>query len=97
MSLRRWLAAPCTLLGLSVAILSRADGLTSMPFAASAVQEASADSAGVQKDDSQLTVVQAETDGYAPIVDTAAIKKKKSFWSNKMFHPTQWFSSSKKK
>jgi len=93
MSLRRWLTVICTVVISSVVIVGRGEARAEAPFALSAKQDA-----GVLKSDSQLTVVEAEDSGDAPIVDTAAKKKKSSsFWNNKVFHPTQWFGSSKKK
>ena len=97
MSLRRWLTVICTVVISSVVIVGKGEARAEAPFVLSAKQDAAADDAGVLKSDSQLTVVEAEDSGDAPIVDTAAKKKKSSFWSNKMFHPTQWFGSSKKK
>jgi hypothetical protein len=53
--------------------------------------------ASVQKDDSNLTVVEADRPQDEPMVDVANKKKKSpSFWT-KLWHPTQWFSTSKKK
>ena len=92
MSLRRWLTVICTLVISSVVIVGRGEVRAEAPFALSAKQDA-----GVLKSDSRLTVVEAEDSGDAPIVDTAAKKKKSSFWNNKVFHPTQWFGNSKKK
>jgi hypothetical protein len=90
------LGAGCLLAILSIGIPAYAQGVSWLPSASSSKQEASADAAqGVQKDDSQLTVVNASPDDNASIVDTAAKKKKKSFWDNKVFHPTQWFSKKK--
>jgi hypothetical protein len=98
MSLRRWVAAFFALVVLSISVPTWGEGWAWLPFAAGSQQVASADTSGVQKDDSQLTVVDARADGAAPIVETATKKKKSSsFWSSKIFHPTQWFGSSKKK
>jgi hypothetical protein len=98
MSLRRSLAAICAVAVLGFASLTLADGWSLWPSSSAikptAQQSTAADSsAGVKKDDSQLTIVDAQDDGSAPIVDTAKKSKKKtttSAWS-KMFHPTQWF------
>jgi hypothetical protein len=97
MPLCRWVTALCTLTVCSFAISSRADGLTQTSLAGR-TQQVSIDASGIQKDDSQLTVVEANGDDSAPLVDTAAKKKKNtnSFWS-KLVHPSKWFSSSKKK
>jgi hypothetical protein len=97
MSLRRLLTVICTVVFAGIAIPGHGEARAEAPVVWSAKPESAADHAGVLKSDSQLTVVEAEDDAVAPIVDTAAKKKKSSFWSNKMFHPTQWFSSSKKK
>ena len=97
MSLRRWVAAFCALVVLSVAVPTWGEGSSWLSFAGGSQQETSSDAVAVQKDDSQLAVIDARSDGAAPIVDTATNKlKKKSFWNNKIFHPTQWFSKSKK-
>jgi hypothetical protein len=95
MSLRRWVAAFAALLISGVAIFSHAEGLSNSGSARSALFEPS--DHAVQKDDSSLTVVEAATNGTPPVIDTATKKKKPpSFWDNKVFHPTKWFSSSKK-
>ena len=97
MSMRRNVGAVCLLAILSIAVPSWGQTGSWWPFANSAQQQAATDSApGVQKDDSQLTVVEANADENAPLVDTAnKAKKKNSFWNNKVFHPTQWFKSKK--
>ncbi len=88
----------CTSAILCAASSVRADGWAPNLFASpDARQQAADDAAAVQKDDSQLWVVEHPNTG-APIVDVANRKKKQqpSFW-NRMWHPTQWFGSSKKK
>ncbi|HEY2827736.1 MAG TPA: hypothetical protein VGJ04_09075 [Pirellulales bacterium] len=97
MSLRRWAIALSILMVLSVIIPAWGEGATSSQWAAVSPAEAASHSE-VQKDDSQLTVIETQADYGTPIVDTAAKKKKasNSIW-NKMMHPSKWFSSSKKK
>jgi hypothetical protein len=96
MSLRRWVAAFAALLISGVAIFSHAEGLSNSASTRTALFGPS--DRAVQKDDSNLTVVEAATEGTPPVIDTATKKKKPpSFWDNKIFHPTKWFSSSKKK
>jgi len=55
-------------------------------------------SAAVKKDDSRLTVIQTQAEQDEPIYEVANKPKSKkqssSFW-NRMWHPSQWFSSSK--
>ncbi|HTQ40245.1 MAG TPA: hypothetical protein VMJ32_14555 [Pirellulales bacterium] len=97
MSMRRMLGAVCLLAVLSVGVSAWSQGLPWLPLAAGSQQQTSTnDARGVQKDDSQLTVVEANADEAPPMVDTASKKKKSSFWNNKIFHPSQWFSKSKK-
>jgi len=96
MSLRRWVTVLAALLISGVAILSHAEGVSTAPSSVRSALFGPSDR-GVQKDDSNLTVVEASADGTAPVIDTATKKKKPSFWDNKIFHPTKWFSSSKKK
>jgi len=77
------------------AVFVKAEGWTPRPFASQTQSEP--EGPAVQNDDSQLWVVERPAQGGAPIVDTAAKSKKKpSAWS-KVWHPSQWFSSSKKK
>ena len=70
-------------------------------FAPTGAQNQSVSSApakgGVQKDDSSLTVVEADRPQDQPMVDVANKKKKSSSFWTKLWHPTQWFSTSKKK
>ncbi len=95
MSLRRWVAAFAALLISSIALFSHAEGLSNSASTRSALFEPS--DHAVQKDDSNLTVVEAAADGTPPVIDTATKKKKPpSFWDNKVFHPTKWFSWKKK-
>jgi hypothetical protein len=98
MSFRRKLGAACAVVLIGVGVPSWGQGWAWLPFGSGSTQAASHDSGAVQKDDSHLTVVQARAESDIPLVDTATKKKKpSSFWSSKIFHPTQWFSSSKKK
>jgi hypothetical protein len=76
-----------------------ADGFGWSPAAAPNQQISSVPKSSVQKDDSNLTVVQADSAQDQPIVEVVnkpKSKKSSSFWT-KVWHPTQWFSSSKKK
>jgi hypothetical protein len=76
------------------AVFVKAEGWTPHPFASQTQSEP--EGTAVHKDDSQLWVVERPTQDGTPIVDTATKKKKPSAWS-KVWHPSQWFSSSKKK
>ncbi len=97
MSLRRMLSALCLLAVLGITVPTWGEGWAWLSPATNSQQQTSAaapqsvQKEGVQKDDSQLTVVNAKADDDSSIVDTA-VKKKKSFWDNKVFHPTKWFS-----
>jgi hypothetical protein len=95
MSLRRILRAICVSAVVTISIPAGGQGWSEPSYAGEPPQNLIIDPVpGVQKDDSQLTVVSAKPDDNASIVDTA-IKKKKTFWDNKVFHPTQWFSKKK--
>ena len=97
MSMRRKLGAACAVVLIGVAVPSWGQGWAWLPFGAGSKQEATSENGAVQKDDSNLTVVDSRADSDVPTVDTATKKKKSSsVWNNKIFHPTQWFSSKKK-
>ncbi len=96
MRLPRIYGALCALVIASSTIVVRAEGFAPLVFPSQeARQEAADDASAVQKDDSQLWVVERPNTG-APIVDVANRKKKQqpSFWS-RMMHPTQWFGKKK--
>jgi hypothetical protein len=100
MSLRRHFAfvfAPVvlsTVIALAFALVARAEGWSWSPVMGQPADPAN----GVKLDDSNLTVVGAQLDGDSPIVEVAnkPKAKKPSVW-NRMWHPSQWFSSSKPK
>lgn len=73
MSLRRWVAAFAALLISSVAIFSHAEGVSNSASTRSALFGPS--DHAVQKDNSNLTVVEAAADGTPPVVDTATKKR----------------------
>jgi hypothetical protein len=94
MKLRRFMLCALSVGLVGGAVLVQAEGWTPRPFASQTQSEP--EGPAVQKDDSQLWVVERPMQSGTPIVDTAAKKKKPSAW-NKVWHPSQWFSSSKKK
>ena len=99
MKLRRFMLGFVSTGILASAALVQAEGWTPRPFASQVQDQQSANEpAPVQKDDSQLRVVERPTFA-PPIVDVAGKTKRKSApsaWS-KIWRPSQWFSSSKSK
>ncbi len=69
-----------------------ADGFGSSPAANQNHPVSSAPAkSSMQKDDSNMTVVQANPAHDEPVIEVANKKKKStSFWT-KLWHPTQWF------
>ncbi|HEY2883224.1 MAG TPA: hypothetical protein VGJ15_12340 [Pirellulales bacterium] len=96
MRVRRFVPMLVCSLALASTLPALADAPAWMPFASS--NQSSADnSAGMKQDDSEIIVVRkGDPDPTAPIVDTATKKKPQTFWT-KLWHPTTWFASSKKK
>ena len=95
MKLRRFMLCALSVGLVGSAVLVQAEGWTPRPFASQVQTEP--EGPAVQKDDSQLWVVERPAQGGAPIVDTATKAKKKPSALNRLWHPSQWFSSSKKK
>jgi len=90
----RTLGTLCAAVALSAPIAAAGDGWSW----SGASQGKQSDSAAVRKDDSQLTEIRPQADQDGPIYEVANKPKTKkqapSFW-NRMWHPSQWFSSSK--
>jgi hypothetical protein len=90
---------PALLVALASATVVCGEGWTPRPFASQVQTDArEQESAPVQKDDSQLWVVERRKDA-PPIVDVAGKTKRKSApsgWS-RLWRPSQWFSGAKAK
>jgi hypothetical protein len=82
---------------LSAPLAVGADGWAWLPGSSQQQKQDTAQSLrNTENDDLQVTMAPANSDQDVPLVDVASkSKSKKTFWNNKIWHPTQWFSSSK--
>jgi hypothetical protein len=89
----RTLGTLCAAAAFSVPFVAAADDWSWL----SRPQSQQTDSTAVRKDDSQVTEIRPQADQNEPIYQVAnkpKSKKQTSAW-NRMWHPSQWFSSSK--
>jgi len=90
----RTLGTLCAAVAISAPIAAAGDGWSWD----SGSQSKQSDSSAVRKDDSQITEIQPQADQGGPIYEVAnkpKTKKQSSSLWNRMWHPSQWFSSSK--